>query len=306
MAVLLMASSGWAQVSVKAVLEPSEIPFYERSYFRIEIEAPADLKVELPDLRPAFESMQLMTEESSVANYLKEPLRNNRVRITETYSLDPVFVREYFFEAITVSLSTGETIVIPAPTLRVRDLTDAEQEAIEQFDAEIVGGPDAAGRPLSGRWEFWVVIAAIAMAMLLGYWFVTYRQLKLIEPERDPWEVALARLKALSERNLAKQGKFGVYYVDLSSILRYYVEGRFDLHAPERTTPEFLAEMMETNQFTKEQEVFLREFLRLCDRVKFAKHLPGIIDVEEHFVGVRAFIEETIPRDEEVPEDAAA
>ena len=308
LAVVLAASSSWAQVSVKAVLEPSEIPFYEQTFLRIEVEVPVDVTVELPDLRPGFELMKLMTEESPVSDYLKEPIRSGRVRITETYTLDPIFVKDYFFEPIIVSLSTGEEIVIPAPTLRVRDLTEAEQEAIEQFDGEIAGGPDVAGKPLTERREFWVVVvmAGIAIAILLGYWFITYRQLKLIQPPRDPWELALARLEALSERNLAKQGKFEPYYVDLSSILRYYIEGRFYLHAPERSTPEFLGEMMETDYFTQEQEVFLREFLGLCDRVKFAKHLPGIIDVEESFVRVRTFVEETIPVEEEVEEEAAA
>ena len=307
-ALMMITTSAFAQISAKVVLEPSEIPFYKQTFLRIEVEAPADVEVTLPDLRPGFEQQQLMTEEAPVADFSNVPLGDGRVRTSETYPLDPIFVKDYVFDPITVIFSTGETITIPAPTLRVRALTPAEEEAIQQFDGDIAGGPAASSKPLTERWEFWTIlaIAAIAIAVLLVYWYISYRQLKAIEPAKDPWEVALARLQTLSERNLAKQSKFETYYVDLSSILRYYVEGRFYLHAPERTTPEFLAEMMETDHFTDEQQTFLQSFLGLCDRVKFAKHIPSIIDVEESFVQVRSFVEETIPKDEPVEEEAAA
>ena len=114
-------------------------------------------------------------------------------------------------------------------------------------------------------------------------------------------------MEALSQRNLPKQGYYGSYYVDLSAILRYYIEGRFHLRAPERTTQEFLSEMMEGELFDESQQTFLQSFLRLCDRVKFAKYQPGMIEMEESFVQVRKFIEETIPKPEpEVNEEGAA
>lgn len=305
---LVFTPAALGQISARIVLEPSEIPFYKQSFLRIEVEAPVDAEIELPDLRLIFEKERLMSEDSGVTDYRKEPLEEGRVLITETYALDPIFVKDYVFAPITLKLGGGEELVLPVPTLRARALTPAEEEAVAFFDGEITGGPASTTRPLSDRWEFWavVIISGLALAVLLVYWFLTYRKLRLIEPLKDPWEVALARLIALAERNLAKEGKFEVYYVDLSSILRYYIEGRFYLHAPDRSTPEFLEEMMETEFFSDEQEEFLREVLRLCDLVKFAKHIPSMIDVEESFVKVRSFVEETIPSEEELQEAEAA
>ena len=297
-------ASGDAQIQV--TLSPSEMPYYKSTTYTIEVIAPESTEVELPDLRPQFEAMQMMTEESPVADYRKESIDNGRVKITETYQLEPIFVRDYFFDPVQV-LVGGEIIEVQSPALRVRDLTEAEQEAIAQFHSALPGGPEATPRPVTSRWQFWIlsgILAVLAVALLV-YWWMTRRALGRIEPPKLPWETALARLDALAARNLPKQGKYEAYFVDLSSILRYYIEGRFALQAPERTTPEFLAEMMQTDLFSKSQEDFLKTFLRLCDRVKFAQHEPGMLDMEENFTKVRAFVEETIPREDESVKEAA-
>lgn len=246
--------------------------------------------------------------DADVADYIKEPIGDGRVRITESYTLEPVFIKDYFFDPIVVTLSTGETLTVPVPVLRVRDLTEMEQLQIELFHSDIAGGLAATSRPVSTRWQFWVLTGILAVLVIgLGaYWLITHRQFKAIEPAKDPWEVALARLAALEQRNLPKEGRVEAYHVDLSAILRYYIEGRFSLHAPERTTPEFLAEIMQTDIFTKEQEDFLKNFLRLCDRVKFAQHIPGLLDMEQNFTHVQDFVENTIPSEDDTQQEHAA
>lgn len=293
-------------VSVEVTLSPSEMPFYKSSTFTITVEAPADAEVELPDLRLGFEQEKLMTEEMPVVDFRKEPIGDGRARITETYTLEPVFVKDYFFDPVVVTVNGAEMVEVPFPVLRVRDLTEAEQEAITLFHSDIAGGPQATTRPVTARWQFWVLATLIGVAVvaLIAYWWLSHRELRATEPPKDPWVTALARLEALAQRDLAKEGKFDAYYIDLSSILRYYIEGRFSLHAPERTSPEFLAEMMETDLFSKEQEGFLKTFLRLCDRVKFAQHEPGLLDMEASFTQVTNFVKETIPTDEPAVEEA--
>ena len=56
-------------------------------------------------------------------------------------------------------------------------------------------------------------------------------------------EMAYARLRALVAEKLVEQGRIKEFYERISGILRHYIEDRFDLHAPERTTEEFLAEL---------------------------------------------------------------
>ncbi len=53
-----------------------------------------------------------------------------------------------------------------------------------------------------------------------------------------------------------------------------YLEERFDFHAPERTTEEFLYELQGTNLLTAAQKQSLADFLASCDLIKFAKYEP--------------------------------
>ncbi|MDX9973530.1 MAG: hypothetical protein RBU21_11140, partial [FCB group bacterium] len=118
--------------------------------------------------------------------------------------------------------------------------------------------------------------------------------------------IARERLAALGAKGLADSGQFGIFYVELSDILRRYTEDRFHLHAPERTTPEFLAEAASSGLFNAEHQSLLETVLRHADRVKFARHEPGAVEMEQDFNEVRRFVEETVPRTTAPAEEAAA
>ena len=66
------------------------------------------------------------------------------------------------------------------------------------------------------------------------------------------------------------------FYFRLSAIMRYYIEERFGLRAPERTTEEFLAEISNADVFNTGQRNYLKSFLKASDIVKFAKHEPQL------------------------------
>jgi hypothetical protein len=75
--------------------------------------------------------------------------------------------------------------------------------------------------------------------------------------------------------------------------LRHYIEDRFELRAPERTTEEFLYELKFTRELSEGQKGDIEEFLTLCDLVKFAKHAPTVEQVQRTFNLVKEFIEKT-------------
>ncbi|MCX6881761.1 MAG: hypothetical protein NTV12_04520 [Verrucomicrobia bacterium] len=79
----------------------------------------------------------------------------------------------------------------------------------------------------------------------------------------------------------------------LSEVLRIYLEERFSLHAPERTTEEFLHELQATELLNDNQKVFLEDFLRRCDLVKFAQHEPTEPELRELLESALRLIDET-------------
>jgi hypothetical protein len=118
--------------------------------------------------------------------------------------------------------------------------------------------------------------------------------------------VAFRRLNILKARNLPTQGLYEAYYVDLSDILRHYIDDRFHLGAPELTTPEFIERARTRGIFTPEQQQMLYQLLRHCDYVKFAAAQPTLQQMEESYEIVRQFVQETTPRETEAEVKEAA
>ena len=92
---------------------------------------------------------------------------------------------------------------------------------------------------------------------------------------RTPQEIAYGLLERLSKEDLIAKGLVREYYYRITNILRHYIEDRFGLLAPERTTEEFLTEMAHTNQLDATHKILIREFLERCDMVAYAKYGPS-------------------------------
>lgn len=305
--VLVFAGQGLADVSVEVHVKPALTPFHRQISYSIVVEHPVELKPELPDMLNRFGGLSIY----GTPAYETEDLGNGRRRVTETYTLDPVYIGMYTIDPVVVSWGDGDEIVVASPGVRVRDLTEAEREAAEQFDSTL-SEPEYPGPPWFRRWEFWavIVLAALVVSAATAYWLRNRPKIERTAPGKTPWEMAYERLQSLDERHLPKAAQYEPYYVDLSAILRYYIEDRFHLHAPEQTTPEFLAELSGSGYLDDGHERFLGTFLRHCDLVKFAQYVPTVNDMESRFTEVLRFVDDTVPaRDEEKedsPEAAAA
>jgi hypothetical protein len=297
-----LAAADPAEISVETVLDPPVIPYHKQARFAVTVEAPEDAQVRLPDMVPRFGGLAVY----GTPEYRSRILKNNRVRITETYTLDAIFPGDYLIEPVTVTWGDGQSVTVPSPALRVRELTEEEIADAEQFDAALPD-PDFTPAPFYTRWPFWAALGGLAVAALAMLLFLRRRKTEqAAEASKTPWEVAYERLRVLDQQGYPRLGRYEPYYVDLSSILRYYIEDRFHVHAPERTTPEFLEEIDGSGVLTDEQERMLARFLRHCDLVKFAQYKPTVEEMERSFTQVLQFVDETVPKPVEGPREKAA
>jgi hypothetical protein len=146
----------------------------------------------------------------------------------------------------------------------------------------------------------WLVIITFVLIFLIAaiLWILFGEDKKRNIPVPDqkplsPWEAAMLKLKDLQEKDLLKKGLFHDFYFELSDILRHYIEARFNIDAPERTTEEFLLYMKEINVLSAAQKNTLKNFLIECDKVKFAKFAPTIDNGNWAFGIAKTFVEET-------------
>jgi hypothetical protein len=132
-----------------------------------------------------------------------------------------------------------------------------------------------------------------AVLLFLLYLLLRKRPAEKVPPPPPAHIVALRELQRIQSLNLVPQEAYKEYYNRVSFCLRTYLENRFALKAPERTTPEFVEEMVRTSVLSDSQKEKLREFLQHCDLVKFAKSIPNASQCEAIFHTVQEFVEET-------------
>ena len=147
--------------------------------------------------------------------------------------------------------------------------------------------------PNGWAWLWWllVVLAAIVAAILIWRWW-RHRKLNIVLPPLIPAHVR-AKQKLAEALALISQPK--PFVIAVSDTARAYLEERFQFHAPERTTEEFLRDLGGTKLLLPEQKESLGEFLASCDLVKFAKYEPGEAELRGLHGSAVRLVEETEP-----------
>ena len=156
------------------------------------------------------------------------------------------------------------------------------------------------------NWGLWIVLGGLVVALVGGLVvFLFKRGAAPTAPPLPPHILAQQQLDALEAEGLLQRRCFQPYYFRLTDILRLYIERRFGLLAPTRTTPEFLQDMRGSDTLHTPQQDQLHGFLRIADLVKFALHEPHVSEGEEALHMARCFVVDTQPRPDTVQEETA-
>jgi hypothetical protein len=156
--------------------------------------------------------------------------------------------------------------------------------------------------PSGWAWVWWV-LAALALAALL-FWAWRHWQKRRAQVPPVPLLPPHVRAKQKLEAALASIGRPREFCILVSDAIRLYLEERFDFHAPERTTEEFLHELRGTRLLMTAQKESLGDFLQRCDLVKFARYEPGEPELRDLHASALRLVEETEPVVEEPGGDA--
>ena len=148
-----------------------------------------------------------------------------------------------------------------------------------------------------------LLVILFLLLIILGiagflYWQKIAGNKKPREVQLRPEEIALQELKRLLAEDLLTRGEIKLFHLRISDILRHYIENRFGLKAPERTTEEFLTELsmarLQKDAFPSSHKKLLADFLIHCDLVKFAKFKPQPSENEEAITRAYDFVKDTM------------
>jgi len=123
-------------------------------------------------------------------------------------------------------------------------------------------------RHLTQPW-YWLALA-VGVLTLLGAAFALWRWLRRGKFfVMLPYEIALQGLE--EARRLMDPDQAREYSFEVSTVIRRYIETQFNLQAPQLTTEEFLADLVQAREtLLASHRGALGDFLQHCDLAKFA------------------------------------
>ena len=150
----------------------------------------------------------------------------------------------------------------------------------------------------------WVALAIIVVAAGAIIAYMLWRR-KAARPPPIPYVPPHVRARQKLQEAMALIGQPRPFCILVSDTTRLYLEERFNFHAPERTTEEFLYELQASDLLLSDQKQSLGEFLSICDMVKFARYEPGPSELQALHDSATRLIDETEPQPEPAVETTA-
>ncbi|MCP9234420.1 hypothetical protein [Lewinella sp. JB7] len=259
-------------VNVRAELARKEITIGDQIYLDVNISAPPGTRVypiapaalnELPGLEV------IRDEELRTIAEQPERLLEQRILIT---SFDTGYVTipplAIFFEDAGGRADTAFTT----------DLLLTVKGAVVSAEDDILPIKPIIEEPRN-LLDYWWVFALLALTLIVvGVREYRRRRAAVAPPPPPPPPAhvrALAELDALEARQLWQNGQTDAYYVELTHILRAYLEARFGIPALELTTRQITTRLQSQEGLAVAEREELAQLLRLSDEVKFAKAVPA-------------------------------
>lgn len=210
------------------------------------------------------------------------------------YLLDTYVSGEHAIPAAVIKYRTKgaadwQELSVPEVKLEVKSVLDA---APARTDIRDIRGP----KSFAGKmWLYALIALAVFLAVGGVFSFIFLKKKKEgFKPPLTPAHIlAYEALAALEKKDYIRKGLTKAYYIELSDIVRRYLENRFNIRAPEMTTEEFLIKMKVDSSLSLEHKGLLRDFLSTCDLVKFAKYQPAEQEAGLSFVSAKRLIDQT-------------
>ncbi len=279
-------------LSVHVRLDKDKINIAETVLLELEATIEPGYEVQMPKVEQVYENFGIV-DWDNLGDRLDED--NNVVR-SYRYRLEPFVSGNFSIPAFTFEFRDVNSVeekkyeLTTEPIeIEVASLLGEQRENLVIADIEdVVEMPEKASL-------WWVWAMGVIAVVGVGSWLYLRRKgyTELVRIFKPAHEIAYERLKVLVAEDLIKAGKIKEFYERISDILRHYIEHRFELRAPERTTEEFLTELAVTDVLAETDKQLLGEFLKHCDLVKFAKHEPATEQIQKTFDSVKEFIEKT-------------
>jgi hypothetical protein len=282
----------------------------ETIYLRLDIDAPVGISVDAPFQEAGDQRLGRFKIVGFVRDTQRKP--DGAQHQEQTYTLEAPSSGKHRVPPLRLEMvdsrgdagsQAGKTQEILTEEVPI-DVAPVKAEAVDAKLRTVAGklDPEVGGTP----WFLVGALAGGALVLAIGSWLLwrMWRTRRRIAVKISAYEEAIGKLRALEVRGAPSSELADAWFVELSAIVRSYLEHRYDIRAPELTTEEFLQVASRAPELTSGHRMQLSQFLERCDRVKFAGYRPDDSESIDTLAAARAFVEDTRLRDEPKPEAA--
>ncbi len=290
----LSVQSSEGPVTAVVTLTPAEPRLGDPLVLTLAVTAKAGVTVDMPAFGDALGRFAIVDFTPS-----QEVADDGGVRLSQRYTLQaptsgrqriPRLRLEFLDERDPGVAAKPRELLTDEIGFAVASVLPADQPLDELRPAR-AGLEELRGPWLRRNWPWLVVGLGVLAALAAGVvWWLRRAEERA---RSTAFDRAMARLDRLRRRGLPEGNAVDAWYVELSDIVRRYVEERFALRAPELTTEEFLVEAGRSRELTVEHRDLVSAFLATCDRVKFARYSPGDKESREALENARRFLTES-------------
>ena len=261
-AVLFTAENEGIEFKVES--ETTAIDPAKSVFLRMELKVPHDRTAQMPDLRDRVVGFSLAED------FAEEPARGkdgSTTQVTnwrlvpepcaEVYRIKPFAVKASP-KIFSVRSDEGRYSFVAGP------IYFENPAAREPVTGAMECDPQKDLPPLSWKLVGWIGLAILAVLAILVtlVWLARYIARRVKEHRMSPIERAWVELDRLLKKGLPGRGRYKDFYVELTMVVRRYIQRKYGIKAPHMTTEEFLRAAKPSDE--------LRRFLESADMVKFA------------------------------------
>lgn len=249
-----LSRDGWI-IAVDS--EPEAVDVARDFFVTLTMTAPDGRVIDTPDLRDRFRGFRVAED------FSEEQVRSDEGRTTGVFRWrlvpEPV-AKKYALRPFVVD--TFWTAPVPFTPPALREAVTGGMETDPHKDLP----------PFSWRLAGFLAAGfALAVVLVWGIALLVRKIATAVKVHRmSPIQRAYWELDRLIERGLPARGLFKDFYVELTMVVRRYIERRYGVKAPKLTTEEFLRAAGDHASFPTASLAELKTFLESADLVKFA------------------------------------
>jgi len=276
-------------IEATAAVDKASIQIGDKITYTITVKAKKNIEIEFPQILPENLAGFAIKDFGSSQKGLF-----GKKTFKQWYLLDTYISGEHTIPAAVIKYrAKGQTdwqeLSVNEVKIEVKSVLDA---ARQQNDIRDIRGPKSFA---SRMWLYVPVVLIVLLITGAVFSFILLKKRKeeFKAPPTPAHIIAYEALAVLEKKDYIHKGQTKAYYIELSDIVRHYLENRFNIRAPEMTTEEFLLNVKEDSVLSLEHKGLLRDFLTNCDLVKFAKYQPAEQEASLSLASAKRLIDQT-------------